>query len=89
MNDESTEVLQVIGPTHIRQTLDDASPALRFGAAVAEFAEILRESEHSEGADFESVIALANDAMNERDASQVEFVELVERAAELWAHRAR
>lgn len=66
----------------------DASPGFRFGAAVAEFAEILRRSEFSDGARFEDVADIADAAL--RDAGwadserKAELVGLVEKAAAIW-----
>ncbi|MCA9525554.1 MAG: DUF3520 domain-containing protein, partial [Myxococcales bacterium] len=59
----------------------EASRALRFGAAVAEFAEILRESPHSEGRRLAEVEALAARAAVEGDADQAELIRLVGLAA--------
>ena len=62
----------------------DASSAYRFGAAVAEFAEILRGSEHSTGTGFNRIIEIASQAMDESDVDQREFLTLVRGAQMLW-----
>ncbi|MEM9068927.1 MAG: von Willebrand factor type A domain-containing protein [Myxococcota bacterium] len=61
---------------------ENASRAFRFGAAVVEFAEILAQSGHSEGAEFGRVAEIAGNALGQ-DETQAEFVELVRRAAGL------
>ncbi len=80
---ESREVETALPQDAVHLELGDASPALRFGAAVAEFAEILFGSGHSEGARFEEVAELAQSAAGE-DEDRQEFVRLVNRAATLW-----
>lgn len=66
--------------------LSQTSPTFRFTAAVAELAEVLRHSEHSNQTDLEAVARLADDAL-ERWPGQwqdgQEFVRLVRRAAQL------
>lgn len=61
-----------------------ASPVFRFGAAVAEFAEILRSSSHSDGARFDEVHEIASNATWSQESDSQEFLELVERARQLW-----
>jgi len=65
--------------------LSQTSPTFRFTAAVAELAEVLRQSDHAD-TDLEAVARLADDAL-ERWPGQwqdgQEFVRLVRRAAEL------
>ena len=74
---ERTHVLRT---GDVRATFDDASPATRFAAAVAEYAEILRRSAHSEGARFADVRAIAEPLVGE-DADRAEFLELLDLAA--------
>jgi Ca-activated chloride channel family protein len=64
--------------------VSEASDALRFGAAVAEFAEILRGSPYVAEIDFEAVKALANGAIIDQDPLMIEFVTIVERAQALF-----
>jgi len=64
--------------------LADASQAFRFGAAVAEFAEILRGSSHVESPDFEAIISLATGAVIDEDPTMLEFLELVAQAERLY-----
>ncbi|MCA9544465.1 MAG: DUF3520 domain-containing protein, partial [Myxococcales bacterium] len=51
--------------------------------AVAEFAEILRESPHVGQADLAAVRALAVEAARPGDATMAEFIELVDRVSHL------
>jgi Ca-activated chloride channel family protein len=78
--DAATETARTV---HLSDRLDlaDASDAFRFGAAVAEFAEILRASPHSEGRAFEAVAALAQRAVFPGNPYMAEFIVLVQRAA--------
>lgn len=64
----------------VLSSFEEASPSFRFAAAVAEFAEILRFSEHSEGARFDEIRAIAA-PLAEGDPDREEFLELVDRAA--------
>ena len=63
----------------------DAAPRFRFTAAVAEFAEILRESYWAQDGSLEAVLAEAGEAVSLMDATprDHEFIDLVERAARL------
>ena len=53
-----------------------ASPQLRFAAAVAELAEILRESPFVGSPDFDKIIELADSSRVEGDEWMEEFLEL-------------
>ncbi len=55
-----------------------------FAAAVAEFAEILRDSPYVEAADFEKIIELAEAGKVEGDEWMEEFIELVSVAQGLF-----
>jgi Ca-activated chloride channel family protein len=57
--------------------IGDTSNAFRFGAAVAEFAEILRESPHSDGARFTDVHALAEGGIPLDGADSLAMTELL------------
>ena len=61
-----------------------ASRQFRFATAVSEFAEILRHSSYSEGAQFEEVYRVAAGALDPHDEHQREFLELVLDADRLW-----
>jgi Ca-activated chloride channel family protein len=63
--------------------LEQKSADFRFGAAVAEYAEILRESHYSEGARFDDVVSMDESVTKDRDRRR-EFVDLVDQAADLW-----
>lgn len=79
---ESTEHSWTL-PAEARHTsLDAASADLRFAAGVAEFAEILRQSPHADDPDLDEVSALISSArpVGDRDPSEVELLDLVERA---------
>ncbi|MEM9193180.1 MAG: von Willebrand factor type A domain-containing protein [Myxococcota bacterium] len=60
----------------------DATAAFRFGAAVAEYAEILAGSEHAAGSELADVARIAEAAIGQRE-EQREFVELVRVAQQL------
>ncbi len=66
----------------LKVDLQEASPDLRFTAAVAEFAEILRRSMHSEEAHFSEVVTLLESL--ELNAERQELLSLVRQAATLW-----
>ena len=80
--DESQLQEQGIKLSQIAGSYADASAGFRFATAVAEYAEILRESKHSEGARFTDVIEIATGATGGDDA-KAEFVELASRAASI------
>jgi len=61
-----------------------ASRPFRFATAVSEFAEILRHSSYSDGAQFEEVYRVAAGAIDPHDRHQQEFLELVLDADRLW-----
>ncbi|MFN3197990.1 MAG: vWA domain-containing protein [Bradymonadia bacterium] len=65
-----------------RRDFEDASDDFQFGAAVVEFAEVLRESPHSVGRRLGELQSVARRAAGD-DARRAEFIELVERAATL------
>lgn len=69
-----------IGTADVRQSFDEASPSFRLAAAVAEFAEILRESNYSEGARFDEIRAIV-EPLAEGDEDVEELLELIDRAA--------
>ncbi len=61
---------------------DQASRGFRFGAAVAAYAEILSQSDHSQNSSFERVISIAEGALGQEE-EQREFVELARAAARI------
>jgi hypothetical protein len=63
-----------------RANLAEASPSFRFGAAVVEYAEILRQSKHTEGKRWGDILSLAEGSMREGDGTQAEFLTLVTKA---------
>ncbi len=79
-----TEVVQSIGASGFTSSIQAAPESLIFAAAVAEYAEILRKSKHSEGARFDEVIDLAAGATAHGDPARLEFLELVETAKGIW-----
>lgn len=77
----SSEVLQI---ADMRDDFGAATADFRFAAAVAEFAEILRHSPHSEGDDFDGVYDTAFEALGEIPANdRGEFLELISLARDL------
>jgi Ca-activated chloride channel family protein len=85
-SDESSEHTWSIHGDKSQGAFTDASDSFRFSAAVTEFAEILRESPHSEGARFGEIIEILSEASPEaeRDLSQAELIELVDAASALY-----
>ena len=81
--DESVEFTTSFEAASTGGAFEDASGEFRFAAAVAEFAEILRASSFSEGADFAAVSEIAQGASGEQE-DRLEFIDLVSRASELW-----
>jgi Ca-activated chloride channel homolog len=81
---ESTEVSQTLDFADFAGQFDGATGDFRFAVAVAEFAEILRESEFSTDARFDDVHAIASGALGNEDPEKLEFLELVLKAQELW-----
>ena len=82
--DTSMEQASAITKADALTSMDDASRDMRWAAAVAEFAEILRGSEHSEDARFPDVLDLATGALGSTTPSRDEFLDLVEQAESLW-----
>lgn len=82
--DESREQSTSVKLSQIAQTFNQASDDFRFATAVAEFAEILRHSKHSEGARFSEVRDIAATSGATGDQWREEFLTLVETAANLW-----
>jgi Ca-activated chloride channel family protein len=79
-SDESVEFTTSLSAATTGQEFSAASRELRFAAAVAEFAEILRGSEFAEGSDIAEVQEIAQGASGDQ-ADRMEFIDLVERAA--------
>lgn len=75
---------RAIKVANVKETFDEASDALRFGAAVTEYAEILRKSKYSKGARFMELISIAQGAAIAPDEKQKEFFDLLEKARLLW-----
>jgi Ca-activated chloride channel family protein len=74
------ELTSALAAADVRTTFDEASDATRFAAAIAEYAEILRGSQFSEGARFDDVRAIAAPLVGD-DADRAEFLELLDLAA--------
>jgi Ca-activated chloride channel family protein len=86
--ESETSVLlrRAFGPQDVRASFEEASDTFRLAAAVAEFAEILRESEHSEGAQFD-VIRDTLMSMDIGGDARTEMIALVEQASRLYGAR--
>ena len=82
--DESAEISENLQLEDSAGDFLEASADFRFAAAVAEFAEILRDSEFSDGAMFDAVHELAEASLGNEDPEKLEFLELVLKAEELW-----
>lgn len=81
---ESLEIQNFIKLSQILESFEAATPGFRFAAAVAEYAGILRHSQYVDGARFDEVHQIADDARYAGDEYQEEFLDLVNRAAALW-----
>ena len=83
--DESTEHDFVLTAEDRNESFASSSPSLRMAAAVAEFGEILRGSEHSVGNRFEDVLNIAETAIHEGSVSTIEeeLLDLIVIAQEL------
>ena len=82
----SEELVREIPRANIHEAFSAASAGFQFGAAVAEFAELLRRSDHIERADIDAVINTAARHAGD-DPARVELVELARGARELWLSR--
>ena len=85
-SDRATELAVKLAPEHAHATIDDAPANLRWAAAVAGFAEILRRSPHARGWTLETVQRLARNA-EWGQAEQREFMSLVRRTQQLLPKR--
>lgn len=79
---ESKLIERAIKMSNVQPTFEGASKGFRFGAVVAEFAEIMRESMHLEGGvkQWDALERELDEVMSRSDSKQVEFESLVERA---------
>ena len=82
--DQSIERRYEFATNQIASSFGEASPVFRFGAAVAEFAEIVRRSPHSQGARFDDIVTVAQGARFNRSPDVQEFIQLVTSAREIW-----
>lgn len=79
---EFVEISQTITVGDLLPSIDDGPPSFRLHAAVAEFAEILRDSYWAQGGSFRDVLALAEDAAIHfpDDMDVEEFIQMVQAA---------
>lgn len=70
--------------SQVLNDFSDATPATRFAAAVAEYAGVLRGSEFVQGARFDEIHAVADEARYSDNEHQTEFLDLVKTAEALW-----
>lgn len=82
---EVVEQAQTLGRDRFAPGFDAASPEFHLAAAVAEYAEILRQSYWAKGSQMSDVLTLARRAQEEmpKDDQVMEFVGLVEQATKL------
>ena len=80
----SEEIVRGIAEMEAHPSFDEASDGFRFGAAVAEYGEILARNPNSVGAEFEEIALIAESAEALETEEHGEFVELVRMAGELW-----
>ncbi|HCP47520.1 MAG TPA: VWA domain-containing protein, partial [Deltaproteobacteria bacterium] len=83
---DSTEHIWSMMASEGLASFDEASPSFRFGAAVTEFAEILRDSPHSSGTSFNEIILIGASAApaDARSPSKQEFLDLVSSSRDLF-----
>jgi Ca-activated chloride channel family protein len=76
---------KVVTVSELQNDFNHASPRFRFTIAVAEFAEILKESYWAKNSSFDSVLDVAQDALSSMDTKQeeLEFIELVKKVNDL------
>lgn len=82
------EIAELSEPVYVGDLVrdfDESSAGFRFTAAVAEFAEILKESYWAEDSDFDDVLAVAERVAE--SGEEREFCDLVERADNLSSER--
>ncbi|MCE2462384.1 MAG: von Willebrand factor type A domain-containing protein [Dehalococcoidia bacterium] len=79
---EVTELSRNFDRTQLRQRFEDSSPRFQLAAAVAEYAEILRESYWAQGGSLEDVLTVAErvQGLLVEDSDVAEFVGLVVQA---------
>ena len=79
------EINQTFGRTQFGDSFDKTSPSFRLAAAVAEYAEILRNSYWAQGSTLGNVLNLAQRVKQSLsdDKDVIEFVDLVSRASRL------
>lgn len=82
--DSSKELNGKIRGKELFDSFDKGTTRFRFSAAAAEFAEILRDSKHSTGANFDTVVDIAKNANPDDTEARKTFVDLVEKAKSLW-----
>ena len=82
--DVSTEISRPFAVSEVQPDFSTTSNAFQLAASVAEYAEILRRSDHSEGAQFGAVREIAAAAVDTRSPDQVEFLVLVDTAQRLF-----
>lgn len=80
----SQEFTRFVKVANIKASFDEASRDFRWGAAVTEFAEILRHSKHVDTPDLQAVEDTARAARPEISAKADELLKLVGIAKELW-----
>ncbi len=78
-SDKATEVAVPMSPSSIAASFDAAPADFRFAAAVAGFAEILRQSPHARGASLGDIEKIARAASSGR-GDQQEFLDIARRA---------
>lgn len=81
---DSKKLVRRIKRASVHESFKDASKDLRWAAAVAEYSEILRRSQHSEGARFEEVKQIAEGAQTPGDPKQAQFMDLMGKAQSMW-----
>ncbi len=82
----SSEYTQGIKLTQVHPTFEDASGDFQFAAAVAEFAEILRSSKHTDGMGISDVQAIATANSSSDQPKRMEFLGLLDAAINLLSN---
>jgi Ca-activated chloride channel family protein len=81
------QIKQSFGIPYAPKNLMAVDSVYRFATSIAMFGSILRGSKYMSGFGFESVMQLALSAVNTANVSQKEFLDIVDKADEIYNHR--
>lgn len=81
---ETSELYEETIKLSARTDFEQATAELRLGAAIVEFAEVLRMSQHVDAARFDEIEMIASSAAYASDAKMAELLTLISTAEGLW-----